>query len=113
MNSPRRGARWLNEGVAALERCGSGPIRWFRPPFGAVSPQLYAAARGAGLEVAWCSSRTGDGVSIAANALRERLAGAGPGDIVLIHDGRALTLEVLPDVLRAWSVPVGTLGSLA
>lgn len=111
--APRRGAVWLGAGRAAVEAAGAGPITRFRPPFGVVSPRLVAAVRGAGLALTWCSLRTGDGVRIAPETLRRRLAAARPGDVVLIHDGNPVTAEVLPDVLAAWSRAGLRVGSVA
>lgn len=107
----RAGEAWVRAGLAGLAAAGAGPITRFRPPFGVVSPRLTASVRAAGLELCWCSVRTGDGVSLDPATLRARLAGVRPGDIVLLHDGNPVTVEVLPGVLAGWA---GTrLGSVA
>ncbi len=111
---PGEGARWLRESASALEALGVPKPRWFRPPFGAVSPLLYRSAALAGLEVAWVSVRTGDGVAIPAERLERRLRSARPRDIVLLHDGNDLSAEMLPKALEWWSgTRVGTLSELA
>lgn len=97
-----RGVAWLREGAARLEALGAPPITRFRPPFGVVSPRLTASVRAAGLELCWCSLRTGDGVALDADTLRRRLGRARPGDIVLVHDGNPVTLAVLPEMLGRW-----------
>ncbi|MFZ5482184.1 MAG: polysaccharide deacetylase family protein, partial [Myxococcota bacterium] len=98
---PERGAAELRAACRVLEEHGAPPIRWFRPPFGAVSPRVYAAAAAAGLEVAWCSIRTGDGGWISPATLLGRCARAVATDVVLVHDGTD-TWKHLPDALRDW-----------
>jgi peptidoglycan/xylan/chitin deacetylase (PgdA/CDA1 family) len=99
--SPAKGAAELRAAAKVLEAHGAPPVRWFRPPFGAVSPRVYAAAAEAGLAVAWCSVRTGDGGRIAPATLLARCARAVGTDIVLVHDGTE-TWRHLPDALRDW-----------
>ena len=111
---PRRGEAWVRAGADALVAVGAGSVRRFRPPFGVVSPRLVAAVRGSGLELTWCSVRTGDGVAIDGPTLRARLLAARPGDVVLVHDGNPVTVAVLPEVLAAWSgTRVGSVAELA
>ncbi len=110
--SPSAGEAWLREGVGALAAAGAPAVRFFRPPFGVVSPRLFSSARAAGLAVVWVSVRTGDGVPISAARLRKRLASAVSGDIVLIHEGNATTLQELPVALAAWTART-RVGSLA
>lgn len=101
--SPRRGAEDLRAGLAILERLGVR-TRWFRPPFGAVSPRLYEAARLAGLEVVWCSVRTGDGVKLPDDALRARCREVVGTDIVLLHEGPGRpAARLLPELLDEWA----------
>lgn len=108
------GARWLSEGVAALREVGAPPIRWFRPPFGVVSPRLFASAKAAKLDVAWVSLRSGDGVAVRPDVLLARLERAREGDVVLVHDGSVATVEVLPRALASWApVRIGSLSELA
>lgn len=112
--SPAAGAEWLRKGAATLELAGAPKVRRFRPPFGAVSPRLFAAAHDAGLAVSWASVRTGDGVALPAARLRERLAAVREGDVVLVHDGNPTTVAELPAALAAWTArgPVGSLAEL-
>lgn len=100
--NPRRGARDLREAIAILEGVGVSP-RYFRPPFGVVSPRVYAAARLVNLPIAWCSIRTRDGGAIDAETLRRRCAAVVATDIVLLHDGRALTLALIGDIIDEWA----------
>ena len=110
--APSRGEAWLREGVRVLQAAGAPEVRSFRPPFGVVSPRLFASARAAGLAVVWVSVRTGDGVDISGERLRKRLASAVSGDIVLIHEGNGTTLAELPAALAGWTAKT-RVGSLA
>ncbi|MBX2800186.1 MAG: polysaccharide deacetylase family protein [Myxococcales bacterium] len=98
--SPKRGAAELREAWERVARVtGVEPSSWFRPPFGATSPRLFASAEGAGLQVVWCSVRTGDGGPIGPDTLRRRCQRAQAGDIVLLHEGPRAAREALPQVL--------------
>lgn len=99
---PAAGAENLRQGVRALEDAGAPPIRWFRPPFGVTSPRLHDAVRLAGLEIAWCSVRTGDGVRIAVETLRARCRRVVGTDIVLLHDGTGPTAGLLGEIVDEW-----------
>jgi peptidoglycan/xylan/chitin deacetylase (PgdA/CDA1 family) len=103
VRDPAAGAAELRRAVAILRAAGAPPVRWYRPPFGATSPRVYAAAALAGLEVAWCSVRPRDGVPIRAETLRARLAKVVGTDIVLVHEGEGPTRTLLPDVLAEWA----------
>lgn len=112
MRAPAAGAAELRRALAILAENGAPGVTWYRPPFGAVSPRLYEAARLAGLTVAWCSVRTGDGGRISADTLRARCARAVGTDIVLLHDGDRPTWRLLPELLQEWGgrgIRAGTL----
>lgn len=112
---PDTGARELAEASRRLQGITGAPIRWFRPPFGAVSPRLMEAVRRAGLEHVWCSVRTRDGGRLEPADVRARCGRARAGDIVLLHDGRPPTAHALPDVLgdlRARGLAAVTVGDL-
>ncbi|MCO4747462.1 MAG: polysaccharide deacetylase family protein [Proteobacteria bacterium] len=96
---PERGAAELRDAMARLEAVTGIRPRWYRPPFGAVSPRLCQAVERAGLTMVWCSVRTGDGGRMNAATLRERCAKAKDGDIVLMHDGERAAKTALPDIL--------------
>lgn len=101
--SPERGARDLRAGLDVLARHGVH-TRWFRPPFGAVSPRLYEAVGLAGLELVWCSVRTGDGGRLAPDTLRARCRDVVGTDIVLLHEGAGrLAATLLPELLEEWA----------
>lgn len=80
--------RLLADGKARLERLTGEPIRLFRPAYGSQTVRTYLAARRAGLDVVvWGPTaedwRDGPAEEVAGRAL----AGAGPGEIMLLHDG--------------------------
>lgn len=99
---PALGAAELTRALRILADLGAPAVRWYRPPFGATSPRVYAAARAAGLEVAWCSVRTLDGVPIRAETLRARCRAVVGTDIVLLHEGPGPTQALLPEILDEW-----------
>jgi peptidoglycan-N-acetylglucosamine deacetylase len=75
----------------------------FRPPFGLVDPSVSSAARRAGLETVLWSTDSEDDHHPGVAAIRATtLAGAGPGAIVLMHDGghHPQTVRALPSVIR-------------
>lgn len=96
---PSAGADELRAAATRLEALTGTRPRWYRPPFGATSPRLVQAVDQAGLELVWCSIRTLDGVALAADKLRERVARARAGDIVLLHEGERPCRDVLPQIL--------------
>ena len=100
--SPAAGAAQLREAADALASLTGGPIRWFRPPFGAVSPRVYASAKAASLPIAWCSVRTGDGGFASPRRILARCRAAVGTDIVLVHDGPGYARTLLPEILADW-----------
>jgi peptidoglycan/xylan/chitin deacetylase (PgdA/CDA1 family) len=96
-----------------IEGAGGAPVRWFRPPYGAVSSATLVAARRAGLQLVlwttwgldWRPRATGR--SVAAHIRRTYY----PGATVLLHDSditstpgswRA-TIAALPVLAEMWS----------
>ena len=71
----------------------------FRPPYGATNPDVVAVAAELGLtQVLWdVEPKDWDGTS--ATLIRERVASATAGDVVLLHDWPPATLEALPGIL--------------
>jgi peptidoglycan/xylan/chitin deacetylase (PgdA/CDA1 family) len=106
-----------------IEAVGGAPVRWFRPPYGAVSSATLVAARRSGLQlVLWTTwgldwQRRATGPTVAANIERTYC----PGATVLLHDSditstpgswRA-TIAALPLLAEMWAaagLQVGTLG---
>lgn len=102
LRAPKAGAAELQQGLDILAAAGATGVRFFRPPFGVVSPRVYEAARRAGLEVAWCSLRTGDGVALPKDTLLARCRRAQGGDVVLLHEGDRPTWRLMPEILAEW-----------
>jgi peptidoglycan-N-acetylglucosamine deacetylase len=79
------------DAVAEALATGSGrakSMKWMRPPFGFRGPQLYGAMREVGIEgVAMWSKLCYDWKPQPGENIVRRLAKAGAGDIVLMHDG--------------------------
>lgn len=100
--SPSKGAQQLRFAADALSALAGAPVRWFRPPFGAVSPRVYASAKAAGLPIAWCSVRTGDGGFSSPGTILRRCKNAVGTDIVLMHDGAGHARALLPEILADW-----------
>lgn len=99
---PSRGGAQLRAAADRLATLVGAPVRWFRPPFGAVSPRVYASAEAAGLPIAWCSIRTGDGGPASPRVILARCRGAVGTDIVLLHDGPGYARTLLPQILDDW-----------
>lgn len=100
--SPAAGERWLRDALAVIGEAGAPSVRWFRPPFGVVSPRVFAALAPTGLTLAWCSVRTGDGGPASQETIRERCRRAVATDIVLLHEGGGHARLLLPDLLDEW-----------
>ena len=106
-----------------IEAVAGTPVRWFRPPYGAVSSATLIAARQAELQlVLWTTwgldwQRRSTGRTVAGHVART----FHPGATVLLHDSditstpgswRA-TVSALPILAEAWStagLQVGPLG---
>jgi peptidoglycan/xylan/chitin deacetylase (PgdA/CDA1 family) len=106
-----------------IEAVGGASVRWFRPPYGAVSSATLVAARRAGLQlVLWTTwgldwQPRATGRSVAAHIRRTYY----PGATVLLHDSDITstpgswrsTLAALPRLAEVWSAAglrVGPLG---
>jgi peptidoglycan/xylan/chitin deacetylase (PgdA/CDA1 family) len=75
----------------------------FRPPYGLIDSKVSSAARRAGLEMVLWNDDSGDDHHPGVAAIRATtLAGAGPGAIVLMHDGghHPQTVRALPGVIQ-------------
>ncbi|MEU9222700.1 polysaccharide deacetylase family protein, partial [Streptomyces sp. NPDC048376] len=99
---------------------GAAPA-WFRPPYGALTPEVLATLGGYPTTLTMWDvdardwSRPGP-EQIAATVLE----GAGPGSVVLMHEGagdRAQTVQALPSIIEGLLerglelVPVGELAA--
>jgi peptidoglycan/xylan/chitin deacetylase (PgdA/CDA1 family) len=102
---------------------GDAPLRWFRPPYGAVSSGSLLAARRSGLQlVLWTTwgrdwQPRATGRSVAANVRRTHY----PGATVLLHDSDITsapgswrsTLAALPLLAETWSAAGLRVGPLS
>jgi peptidoglycan/xylan/chitin deacetylase (PgdA/CDA1 family) len=85
---PLKEARRRLRGARARLEHLAGPVRFFRPPFGAQSFATYFLARSEGLEVVSWGPTAEDWVEQTPQAAAAKaLANLGAGDIVLLHDG--------------------------
>ncbi len=73
--------------------------RIFRPPYGVTNPNIAKAVKILNLQVVGWSVRSSDTVKNKKQVLK-RLEKVKPGDIVLFHDTKANTPEILNDFLR-------------
>ncbi len=94
----------VDKGLAALADNGVRTAL-FRPPGGAISPVVLSSARRAGLRTVLWTVDPHDwrrGTS-AEQIVRQVLAEAKPGSIVLLHDGggdRSATVAALPQIIK-------------
>jgi peptidoglycan/xylan/chitin deacetylase (PgdA/CDA1 family) len=76
--------------------------QFYRPPGGFLSPQIISAAHGAGLRVLYWSVDTVDWQRPPVATIVARALQAGPGGIILLHDGggdRSATVAALPTLI--------------
>ena len=91
----------LADGRAELEQLGGTTVRWYRPPYGAQSLSTWRAARATGLTPVLWGPSLHDWKNLATEErLSSALRGAGPGAIVLAHDGFASERDGVSDGLR-------------
>jgi peptidoglycan/xylan/chitin deacetylase (PgdA/CDA1 family) len=82
--------RRTGDGRAELEDLIGRRVRWFRAPYGALLPQLWAAVRAAGLTPVGWGPTPGDWRSLPESRLAtDALDGCSTGGILLAHDGFA------------------------
>lgn len=87
----------LHSGRRELEDAAGSPVRWYRPPYGAMTPRRWRAVRRMGLQPVFWSASALDGRDASRG---ERIAGAtrvSPGSILLAHDSRAVTSDGAQD----------------
>ena len=81
----------------------------FRAPWGHKSPWMRTPLRECGKTPIGWTRRAFDGVAVSAESVVRRLGSAGPGEVLLLHDGRparskrdpAPTVDALPRVIEA------------
>jgi Polysaccharide deacetylase len=94
----------LQAANAAIQRASGFRPCLFRPPYGALTPDLIQRAKEAELTTAKWTVDPADWTHPGVEAIRERvLAGAKPGAIVVMHDNietRGQTVKALPGILE-------------
>lgn len=90
---------------AVLDPLLTRPVRWVRPPYGAVNSRVRAAINGAGYHVAMWSVDPRDWTTPGSSVVASRvLSGARDGAVVVMHDGggnRAGTVAAMRTVIPA------------
>lgn len=90
---------------AALDPLLTRPVRWVRPPYGAVNARVRAAINAAGYHVAMWSVDPRDWTTPGSSVIANRvLSGARDGAVVVMHDGggnRAGTVAAMRTVIPA------------
>lgn len=82
------------------EAIGLRPL-FFRPPFGVTNPMVAKAIKSGGYTTVGWTIRTFDTVISDRKRLMKRIAGKlTGGDIILLHDYGAVTLEILPALIE-------------
>lgn len=89
---------------------------WLRPPGGDLDPRTFALCARAGFATALWSLDSRDCRTRDPDAVAERAALAGAGDVILLHEGQPWTLAALPILvarLRAAGLEPTTLSAVA
>ncbi|WP_334149185.1 polysaccharide deacetylase family protein [Microbacterium sp.] len=90
--------RMLDASRAELERLAAVPIRWYRPPYGALTPSTWRAVRRSGMTpVLWTTSVLDGRDAEHAERLARATSGIEAGAIVLAHDSRAGAADGVDD----------------
>jgi peptidoglycan-N-acetylglucosamine deacetylase len=75
----------------------------FRPPYGALNSSVVGNVRELGMKSVLWDVDTSDWSTPGTGAIQARISGAGPGSIVLMHDGggpRSQTVAALPGAIH-------------
>jgi peptidoglycan/xylan/chitin deacetylase (PgdA/CDA1 family) len=111
----REQVRWELEATAAkLQEMGGGRVgsrELWRPPYGSVSPEVLAEAERLGLEGPvlwtvdtkdwqWEEESAGAGAGGGVEAVVAAAARVRAGGILLMHDGRSVTVQALPQIIQ-------------
>ena len=99
--SPGRMVAELRKTENALGQIQNRKTRLFRPPYGVTNPSIASAAREMNYHIVGWSLRSKDTVKKDENELLERLKKkVRPGDVILFHDTRGITLKILDCFIR-------------
>lgn len=85
-----------------IEAVTGSAVKWFRPPYGVINPNLAKAIRNSGMKSMGWSLRSMDTVAKdEAQLLQKILRKVKPGDIILLHDRCTVTAAILPELIQA------------
>ena len=88
--SSREVEQRTKDGRAELEDLTGSRVDWIRPPYGRQTLATWCAVKSAGLmPVMWGTTSWDSRVASQADRVRQAMAGARPGAILLAHDGHA------------------------
>lgn len=86
---------------AAIQSITGSPTRWFRPPGGDYDRDVIDAVRQTNMVLVLWTDDPGDWASPGATTIERRtLESIENGAVILMHDGIAQTLAILPDLIR-------------
>jgi peptidoglycan/xylan/chitin deacetylase (PgdA/CDA1 family) len=86
----------------AIEAVTQIPTTLFRPPYGVTNPNLAKAIKKTGVKSIGWSLRSMDTVAKDPQKLLSKILNqVKSGDIILLHDSCAITLQILPQLLRS------------
>jgi peptidoglycan-N-acetylglucosamine deacetylase len=84
-----------------IQQITGSPTRWFRPPGGDYDRDVISAVRQASMIMTLWTDDPGDWASPGATTIERRtLDWMENGAVILIHDGIAQTLDILPDLIH-------------
>ncbi|CAH0223898.1 Peptidoglycan-N-acetylglucosamine deacetylase [Microbacterium oxydans] len=90
--------RMLEKSRTELEQLAAAPVRWYRPPYGALNPSTWRAVRRAGMTpVLWTTSVLDGRDAPHTERLARATSGIEAGAIVLAHDSRAGAADGVDD----------------
>lgn len=109
LRDPVRTMAGLRRARDLLEFFGCGPVRWYRPPYGAATGVALLAAKRLGLQAVWWTAwgRDWSAKATAESIARSVLRTLRPGGTVLLHDSDGYaapgswqrTVAALPGIL--------------
>ncbi|KYH32705.1 polysaccharide deacetylase family protein [Neomoorella mulderi] len=91
----------LRQAAAVLEKISGRPVKYFRPPYGAMGPNLLVAAARLGTPIVTWSVDPKDWSNPGPRAIVLRvMANVRDGSIILLHEGHPGTLVALPLLIK-------------
>ncbi|TPF85726.1 hypothetical protein BW13_09275 [Bifidobacterium sp. UTCIF-37] len=94
-------AKWFKDTDDVISQASGKPVTLFRPPDGAWSDALRAAAKANNQSMIMWSVDSGDwdGKATASAIAKRVVSDAAPGSIIALHDGNAATAKALPEII--------------